>query len=227
MTLPLLLAVAFLIELIGLFLLSHTLTRLLSLVLVRITRSYPLTIHILAFLFLPGVIIHELAHMLVASMLFVHTGHIEFIPQIKGDHVKLGSVAIGHTDPIRRFLIGVAPVVIGLAVIFASFLFYFSFAFVIPQVWKIVILLYILFEVGNTMYSSRKDMEGAIAFLMTICVICAFLIFIFRPSLLIILQPLIIGKQFFQTMDIILAIIVGIDIAVCFLARNVLRKITH
>ena len=143
----------------------------------RITRSQTVTIHLLSFLFLPGVIIHELAHMFVASLLFVRVGEIEFFPQIKEDGVKLGSVAIGQTDPVRRTLIGIAPVLVGLAVIIGSLWFFTSDVLLINPVIKYILLIYILFEVGNTMFSSKKDMEGTVAFLSAIIVIL-FVVFI-------------------------------------------------
>lgn len=137
----------------------------------RFTRSQSVTIHLLSILFLPGVIIHELAHMFIASLLFVRVGEIEFWPQIKEDGVKLGSVAVGKTDPFRRTLIGIAPVVVGLGVIISSLWFFTSDVLQINPVIKYILLIYILFEVGNTMFSSKKDMEGTVVFVGAIVII--------------------------------------------------------
>lgn len=112
---------------------------------------------------LPGVIVHELSHLLVANMLFVHTGEVEFFPQIQRDHVKLGSVAIAKTDPLRRFAIGVAPLVVGLGIIFSLF-WLFPSVVTAFSFWT-VLFYYGIFEIGNTMFSSRKDLEGAIGLL--------------------------------------------------------------
>lgn len=155
-----LLFVLFILELIVLFLLSQWFSKALSRFLLRITRSQATTIHIISFIFLPGVIVHELAHWFVAGMLLVRTGEMEFVPQIHENTVKLGSVAIAKTDPFRRFLIGVAPVLVGLVVLFGIFL---TFASAVPQFnWQTVLVIYIFFEIGNTMFSSKKDMEGAL-----------------------------------------------------------------
>ena len=99
------LVVLFIGELILLFLLSRALTK---------TLSRFLSISALSFLFLPGVIVHELSHMLVAAILIVPIGEIEFMPKRTEGGVKLGSVAIGSCDPIRRAIIGFAPVFVGL-----------------------------------------------------------------------------------------------------------------
>src|ERR1700681_939898 len=93
----------FLFEVFILFLVSRLMTRVLSF----------LPIFLISFIFLPGIIIHELSHLLVASILFVKTGEIEFMPQVQDEGLKLGSVSIAKTDPIRRFIIGVSPIILG------------------------------------------------------------------------------------------------------------------
>lgn len=171
--------VIFFSELVVLFFLSRLLTRSISSLFLRITKSQSVTIQLLSFLFLPGIIIHELAHLLVAGILFVPVGEIEFFPQIKDGGVKLGSVAIGKTDPIRRAVIGVAPVFAGLAIILGA-LFYLNsaqFAF-IPFPWNIIFLVYILFAIGNTMFSSKKDIEGLLEVLIVGAIVLLTLYFI-------------------------------------------------
>lgn len=171
--------VIFFSELIVLFFLSRLLTRSISSLLLRITKSQSATIQLLSFLFLPGIIIHELAHLLVAGMLFVPVGEIEFMPQIKDNGVKLGSVAIGKTDPIRRAIIGVAPVFAGLATMLEALFYLSSAQFVfIPFPWNIIFLVYTLFAIGNTMFSSKKDIEGLLEVLIVGAIILLALYFI-------------------------------------------------
>lgn len=117
-----------------------------------------------AFFFLPGTFLHELAHYLTAMILFVPAGDISLSPKLTEDSLKLGSVAIGKTDLARRVLIGTAPVLAGLCIIFAS-LFYVSANGLFENPWIIIALSYMALEVGNTMFSSKRDMEGAIEFL--------------------------------------------------------------
>ena len=210
----------FLIEFAIIFFLSRKLSACLSQFFLKFTRSKKITIYLLSFLFLPGVIIHELGHWVVANILFVKTGEIEFIPQIHGDKLKLGSVAVAHTDPIRRFFIGVAPIIIGLLVI-AGFYVFLSPRFELQPSWKDILFVYLLFEIGNTMYSSSKDMEGAIGFF---AIIGVFMLIYFILSYLLnihlsfsIFNPLFSPKiqNGFMKMDILLGIIVAIDILVC------------
>lgn len=115
----------------------------------------------MAFIFFPGTIIHELSHLLMAGLLFVPTGHIELWPKLEGDHVKLGSVAIAETDIFRRFLVGAAPFIFGTALLL-GLLFYAAQNNLFANNIYILLLAYTSFEIGNTMFSSKKDMEGAL-----------------------------------------------------------------
>ncbi|HYK08413.1 MAG TPA: hypothetical protein VEW42_02855 [Candidatus Eisenbacteria bacterium] len=143
-----------------LFFLSRRLTMLISRILMRFFHSHHIVIYALSFLFLPGVVVHEFSHLLIANILLVPTGEVEFFPEIQGNQVKMGSVAIAKTDPLRRFLIGVAPVIGGLGILLLSFAYLHT-----PTLsWQSALLLYIVFQVGNTMFSSSKDMEGAVGF---------------------------------------------------------------
>lgn len=149
-----------------------------------------MSVNLLFFIFLPGIIIHEFSHLLVAVMLFVPVGNMEFAPKRNGNTVKLGSVEIGRADPIRRSLIGLAPVLAGLTVVctvvyfFSSNIlffqdkgFYFCIAFVL-------VLAYFLFAISNTMFSSSKDMEGTAEILITLLILFAGVnILGFHPSL--------------------------------------------
>ena len=65
-------------------------------------------------LFLPGTLVHELSHWLMAKLLAVHTGRVEIWPQVKQNGaVWLGTVQVGRADPLRSSLIGLAPLVVG------------------------------------------------------------------------------------------------------------------
>lgn len=162
-TLPVILIIVFLIEFFILFLSSQLLIQSLARLFYKFTKSQNKTVHLLAFLFLPGTVIHELAHIISAGVMMVHTGDIEFMPEIREDGVKLGSAEIGKTDPIRRALIGMAPVFVGMSFIIGLLWFFFI---QIQQnniypFWVFLILIYAIFIIANTMFSSRKDMEGS------------------------------------------------------------------
>jgi len=184
-----------------LFFLSRTLTSTISFFFFKFTKSSNFSIHVLSFLFLPGVIIHELSHWLVASILFVPTGEIEFLPKAHGESIKLGSVQIGITDPFRRFVIGVAPILVGLGIILLIFQFVspisLSFSF------KSLLFFYVIFEIGNTMFSSKKDLEGIFVF--------AILFFLFVSILFFLKVPLLDLLRNFITNNVIGSLVLALN----------------
>ncbi len=149
-----------------------------------------LSINLLSFVFLPGVIIHELSHFLSATIMFVPVGEMEFAPKKVGDKLKLGSIEIGRTDPIRRSIIGAFPVFVGLAVVIGIVYFFTSnIIFLQSQSYYVLIAsiigtIYLLFAISNTMFSSSKDMEGTVEILIALLVIFAVAYYLgFRPQL--------------------------------------------
>lgn len=170
----------FVAELLLLFLSSRLVTKSLFAFFYRLTRQEHLTVYITAILFFPGVVIHELAHALTAGVLMVPVGDIEFLPKLSHDGLKLGSVQFARTDPIRRALIGLAPILLGGALLLLVLWYYFSNIFSVAdsQWWQHVLVGYILFELGNTMFSSKKDMEGFIPLAIVVVLLLGTLYFL-------------------------------------------------
>lgn len=209
------LAIFFIAELLILFFLSHFLTKSLSAFFFRVTKSKTITIQLLAFLFLPGVIVHELAHLIAASVLFVRTGEIEFLPKLRDNgELKLGSVAIAKTDPIRRAVIGFAPVFVGIFIIVAVLFYFAQGEAFFDLTWKTIIVFYILFEIGNTMFSSRKDLEGTLELLLTISIFAGVLYFAGARVDFSFVQKLFSKNLvlFIRQIDLFLLVPIGIDI---------------
>jgi len=205
-------------ELIFVFFLSHLVTRALSYMFFSFTKNRHTAVSFFSLLFLPGVVIHELSHMLMAEILFVRAGSIEFLPKIHGDSVKLGSVAIAKTDPVRRFLIGVAPLFGGLGVIVTAF-FYFPLS--LSFRWQSIVLVYILFEISNTMFSSKKDLEGALGlFIFVLFAAIAFVLLGFKiPYSFFIFLTSTKLITFFQTLDAYLFFVILINSAIYIVTK--------
>lgn len=163
-------------ELLLLFLFSKSLTSHLSLLFFKIFKSQKVSIILIAIIFLPGTIIHEISHFLVANILFVNTYGMELVPKLTGESLKLGSVQVGKTDIVRNFFIGIAPFIIGLALIF-TILYYAFLNNIFGFNFFTIAVLYFLFVVSNTMFSSKKDMEGAIELLVISGIIFLLLFF--------------------------------------------------
>lgn len=217
--------VLFFAQILLLFFLSQQLTKKLSQVFFHFFKSQKVVIHILSFLFLPGVIVHELAHLMVANLLFVPTGEVEFLPEIHGNEVKMGSVAIAKTDPLRRFLIGAAPLFVGLFVLFLLFWYFYPVKSLLS--FPTALLLYAVFQVSNTMFSSRKDMEGAIGLLVLLALVTGSIIFFSHGipawGISFFLSPEVQSLTHFMNLFLFLAVFIDVTmiaLALLFLQRR-------
>jgi hypothetical protein len=107
---------------------------------------------------LPGTILHELSHWIVAEILQVKTGEITIMPELKGEgeREQLGSVATQRSDPFRGFLIGVAPFITGLLTLalLGSLL---QTGWGVYSGWWIALIIYGIVVVGNSMMISKED----------------------------------------------------------------------
>ena len=218
------LAGLFLAELILLFLLSRSLTSAVARFFYALTGSRRATVNILAIIFLPGTIIHELAHLLVAGMMFVPVGRIEILPQIDGDEVRLGSAEIGQTDMLRRMVIGLAPIIVGLLVMVGTLWLSYGNLSKETPVWQVLVVLYVIFQVGNSMFSSKKDMEGAVVLIAALlviltAVITAIYLLGFWPFFTDLNLPQVPLKSFFEKADLLLLVPLGVDVVFLGLAK--------
>lgn len=187
----------------------------------KITRSRNIAVKLLHILLLPGVIVHELAHLVTAEVLFVRTGGLSFELEKGDEELGMGRVMIQQTDPLRRAIIGFAPVFMGILLIFASLFYLLSEQKLISSPWNYLLLFFLVFEIGNTMFSSKKDLEGTVTLL--IALILSFLaLFIlgFNPqnfiySLFNSEEAVNILKEGIK----ILILPIGIDIIIIFFLR--------
>lgn len=178
-----------LIELLILFFISRRLTEHVYLLALILSRSRPVAISFVTLLLFPGTVIHELAHLFTAEVLGVHTGKLTLAPEaIRGDlsaqagEVQAGSVAIARTDPFRKAMIGIAPLVVGLVA-------YSMLSYWLPQFlaglqmvpvdqwltttsfYLVVGTFYLLFAISNSLFPSSLDLEGTPATFITIGVL--------------------------------------------------------
>lgn len=129
-----------------------------------LTRSKNFSLGILIAFLLPGTIIHELSHFIIATLLFVPTGSFSILPKIEQGRIKAGSLKHADTDPIRRTLIGIAPMLVGLCIIYmvGSLVLNPPAGEQISNVAFLFFVFYFLFIISISMFSSRKDLEVAV-----------------------------------------------------------------
>jgi len=88
-------------------------------VVLLLSRSEEAALLVYFLLLLPGVLLHEVSHWLMAKLLWVHTGKLTIgLNQKRGGRLELGSVRVSQADPVRNSLIGLAPLVGGSLAIF-------------------------------------------------------------------------------------------------------------
>lgn len=119
--------------------------------------------------FLPGTIIHEVSHFLAAAFTGARTGKIEIFPEMpkktldeKTDKVggthRLGFVETQRLNPIRGFIVGIAPLIVGLGLlIWLSSLLQASYQL---KTWLILIAeAYLFFTIANSLFPSWADVK--------------------------------------------------------------------
>jgi len=127
---------------------------------------------------LPGILLHELSHVLAATLLGVQVGRISIRPKRAGQRVQLGFVPVEKTDVVRASLIGLAPLLAGSTAILLVGYWVFGISTVgaalVAGDWVNLtagllralktsdawIWAYVIFAVSNTMLPSRADRQA-------------------------------------------------------------------
>lgn len=160
-----------LIDIVVLFFLSRLITRALSQLIHRKTKRLHLTVTFFSFLLFPGTLLHELAHYITAHILGVRTFDFVLLPKLEENTVRLGSVSVAKSDSLRRMLIGIAPLVYGLGIIFFMLWWVYQQQHVV--IWQVIVVGILVFQISNTMFPSKADLEGTMPFF--ILLLCVFL----------------------------------------------------
>jgi len=127
-------------------------------------------------LLLPGVLLHEGSHWLMAKLLRVPTGKLTIgLNKRRGRGLEMGSVQVARADPVRNSLIGLAPLVGGSLAIFligrwalsvealAHALQSGAGTRIAAELWKALhvpdfwLWLYLIFAISNAMLPSASD----------------------------------------------------------------------
>lgn len=218
-----------LLEIVVLLLLSKIIPSLLVSIFHFFVRSHRVSVWFLSIIFLPGTLIHEMAHLLIAGVLLVPVGDISLLPEIKEGGVKLGHVEIQKTDPIRRALIGFAPVFVGLGILIGIISFANTQFFQNGQypIWLILTVFYLMVVIGNTMFSSRKDLEGSLVVVIIFASILVAVYLIGFDEFFTFLKRNLVDNHlgFYQNFVYFLGIPVVLDLAVYILAKVLVKKL--
>src|SRR3989344_4066063 len=150
------------LELFVIFFTSRYIFSALLFIFKKLFFSQRIAVAFIGVVFFPGVFVHEFSHLLMAGILQVKGIHVEFKPVLHEGGLKLGSATIARSDPVRRMLIGLAPIAAGVVVLFfltSQIVSLFPFRLNALYIILNTIYLYAIFVVSNTMFSSKKDVE--------------------------------------------------------------------
>jgi hypothetical protein len=182
----------FILTLLPLVFLQRLLHREIQAAFLILSRSPEFTIAIFFLIFLPGVLLHEFSHYLMAVILGVPAARFSLVPQMLPEgRLQLGYVETVKTDIIRDSLIGAAPLMTGgLVVAFLSVtrlellplwevlrngqlnLFWLGIT-LLPQIKDFPLWFYLVFTVSSTMLPSRSDRHAWLPLGVTVLVLLA------------------------------------------------------
>jgi hypothetical protein len=143
-----------------------------------LTGNHIAALYLYQILLLPGVALHEFSHYLAASLLGVRVHSLSLRPDVRGEKIQMGAVVMDKPDFVRGLIIGVAPLVLGSAVVIligyhvfdvgamieavnagdsSGILETIRVAFGVNDAW---IWLYLIFAISNAMLPSESDRES-------------------------------------------------------------------
>jgi hypothetical protein len=147
---------------------------------------------------LPGVVVHEMSHWLMAKVLGARVTWPKFGPARKGRsrRVSLGSVRVGNVDPVRASLIGMAPLLGASVVILlignlvlgvgelADAMSRQGVEGLVDGLGQVVrvadfwLWLYLIFAIANAMLPSESDIAAVRPVLIFLGIVAAVLLFV-------------------------------------------------
>ena len=170
---------------------------------------------ILALIFFPGTVIHELSHFVIAIILLLRVREIHIFPEFEKNYIKLGRVIYEKQDVLRGIIVGIAPIVIGLIIFFWLSTLHI---FLIENLWLKLLMFYLIFVISTTMFSSRQDLID-LGYLLPITIIIIIFLYLFQIDLgRLFTNPQLIAvtTDFVYDVNVYLGISIGIHILMLF-----------
>ena len=205
----------FVIELTFLYFISRLSIRELFYSLRIFFRSEKIVFAIVALIFFPGTVIHELSHFIVAMLLFLKVREIHIFPEFEKNYIKLGRVIYEKQDVIRGIVVGIAPIAIGLIIFFWISTLQI---FIIENIWLKLLMLYLIFVISTTMFSSRQDLID-LGYLLPITIIIILFLYLFQIDLGRLLtnpQLIAVTTDFVYDVNVYLGISIAIHLGLLF-----------
>lgn len=208
--------VLFAIQTVLLFFLSRAMILQLFYLLEGMTRNRDFVFSVLAAVFLPGTIVHEMSHFLAAMVLLLPVGEIRIMPEWKKNHIQFGRVTYGKKDIIRSILVGIAPFFGALG------FFWFLGAFRLfpsEHLFMTILLGYLVFAVSANMFSSKQDLVDLIYIIPLAGVLWGF---VYVTGIRFAIPPAFVSSVsiLLQTVNFYITISLGLHIGALILFRS-------
>ena len=169
---------AFTATLAALVVVSRWITRQVQLLGLHLTgdeRAAQMTYYLLM---LPGILLHELSHVIMARLIGLKVGEFSLGPRLRNQtSIELGSVTVSRADVFRESLVGLAPFLSGTAVLALVGTYVFGVEALgqvgadagiggllkaLPGIWQVPdvwLWAYVIFVVSNAMMPSPSDRQ--------------------------------------------------------------------
>jgi hypothetical protein len=159
----------------GLVVVSRWITRQVQLLGLHLTgdeRAAQMTYYLVM---LPGILLHELSHLLMAKLVGLKVGEFSLGPRVRDQYsIELGSVTVSRADVFRESLVGLAPFLSGTIVLVLVGYQVFDVGRLgqaagaggllraLPGIWQVPdfwLWAYVIFVVSNAMMPSSADRQ--------------------------------------------------------------------
>ncbi len=160
-----------------------------------LSRSPEFSVALFSIIFLPGVLLHEFSHYLIALILGVQTAHFSLIPQmLPNGRLQLGYVETMKSDFFRDSLIGAAPLIAGGSLVAylavtrldllplwdtfrnGQFNLVWLGITLLPKAQDFPLWFYLIFTISSTMLPSQSDRHAWLPLGVTVAVLLSLVV---------------------------------------------------
>lgn len=122
----------------------------------RISKNPVFAAKFLGFFLLLGTFIHEFSHFITAKFLFLKTGAFFLKPELHDEkNIRLGFIEVEPSDPFRNSIVGIAPLIFGVVIIYflVSSIQFNNFSYI--DILKLILIS----QISNSMFLSDSDIK--------------------------------------------------------------------
>ncbi|OGK61988.1 hypothetical protein A2334_03905 [Candidatus Roizmanbacteria bacterium RIFOXYB2_FULL_38_10] len=208
----------FIFQMIVLYFVSHTMINELYYLLYGIFKKKETAFSIIAFLLLPGTIVHEMSHFLMATILFLPVREIRIFPEWRQNNVRLGMVSYQKADIIRSVIIGIAPFfgAIGFFILIEAFGLFPTNHFVLN-----ICMGYLICMISANMFSSKQDLVDLI-YLVPIIIVFLTLYYLLNIKIMVTVPSEFIqkGTVILKSINFYITIALAVHLGVIILFKS-------